>query len=104
MRIIKLPFVLDNPVEPRAYVLVMISMEEGNTLKASILELRKESGELEEKLYRGTCEKNQVKRDLNQTLEQLKRSEDMTKVEEVKGEQAYVDLRVIISSLRAHKD
>lgn len=43
-------------------------------------------------------------KDLNIALEQLKRSEEMTRMEEDKKEQAYVDLRVISSSLNAHKD
>ena len=48
---------------------VMISMEEGNTLSAIILQLRKENEELEEKFYRTTCEKKQLNKDLNQALE-----------------------------------
>lgn len=43
-------------------------------------------------------------KDLKLALEQLKKREDMTRVEEDKKKQAYADLRVIISILRAHKD
>lgn len=102
--IIKLPFALNIPVEPRAHVPVMISKEDGNTLNATIFQLRKENEELEEKFYRTTCEKNKLNIDLNKALEQLKGSEEMTILEEDKKEKAYANLRVISSSLTVHKD
>lgn len=43
-------------------------------------------------------------RDLNVSLEQLKRSKKRTILEEEKKEQAYVDVRVISSSLNTHKE
>ncbi|KAI5401354.1 hypothetical protein KIW84_065995 [Lathyrus oleraceus] len=39
-RIIKLPFVLEGPVEPRAHVPIMIYVDEGNNLNTSILQLK----------------------------------------------------------------
>lgn len=76
----------------------------GDNLKATILQLYKEREELEEKFDQTTCEKNQLEKDLNLALEQLKKSEEMNRVEEDKKEKAYVDLRVICSSLNIHKD
>ncbi|KAI5389996.1 hypothetical protein KIW84_075350 [Lathyrus oleraceus] len=60
--------------------------------------------ELEDKFYRTTCEKNQLNKDLNQALKQLKRGDEITRLEEDKNKQAYVDLRVIISSLKGYKN
>lgn len=104
VHIIKLPFVLEGPVEPRAHVQIMIYVEEGNNLNAIILQLKKEREELEEKFYHTTCEKNQLDIDLNLEIEQLKKSEERTRMEEDQNEQAYAKLRVISSSLSAHKD
>lgn len=43
-------------------------------------------------------------RDLNLALEQLKRSDEITSMEEDQKEQAYVDLKIISLSLSAYKD
>lgn len=50
MHIIKLPFARDSLVKPRAHVPIMTSMEEGDTLSATILRLSREKEELEEKV------------------------------------------------------
>lgn len=80
----------------------MISVEEGNNLNATILQLKKEKEELKEKFYKNTCVKNQLDRGLNIALEQLKRSEERTRLEEGKKEQAYADLGGFSLSLSAH--
>ncbi|KAI5401757.1 hypothetical protein KIW84_066285 [Lathyrus oleraceus] len=74
-----------SPIAPRALVPIMISMEEGNTLNTTILQLRKEKEELEEKFYKTTCEKNQLNRDLNQVVD-LKRQMNLI-------EEAYDEMR-----------
>lgn len=53
---------------------IMISVEEGNNLNATILQLNKENEELEETIYHTTCKKNQLDKYLNVALEQLKNS------------------------------
>lgn len=104
VRIIKLSFVLEGLVEQRALVPTTISVNERNNLNATILQLKKENEELEEKFYQTTCDNNQLEKNLNLALEQLNRSEEMTRVEYGQKEQAYADLRVISSNLNAYKD
>lgn len=101
--ITKLPFIQEGPVVVKVPIPIMISMEEGNNLNTTILHLNKEKEELEENFYKTTCERKQLDKDLNVALEQLKRSEERTRLEEEKKKQAYADLRVISSSLSANK-
>ncbi|KAI5398674.1 hypothetical protein KIW84_064155 [Lathyrus oleraceus] len=69
VRIIKLPFVQEGPVTPRVHVPIMISVDEGNNLNTTILQLKKENEELEDMFYQTICEKNQLDKDLNIALE-----------------------------------
>lgn len=81
----------------------MIVLEEGNSLNTTILQLKKEKEELKEKFYQTICEKNWLDKVLNVALEQLKRSEEMTRLEEENKEQAYAGLGVISSIISAHR-
>lgn len=44
--ILKLPFVQEGPVAPKAHAPIMISAEEENNLNAIVLQLKKENEEL----------------------------------------------------------
>lgn len=81
-----LPFALEQPVAIRAPVPIMVSMEEVDTLNATILQLRKEKEDRKENFHQVTCERNYLRRDLDQAVEQLKRSDIMIRVEEDKKE------------------
>lgn len=83
-------------------MLIMVSMEEVDTLNAAILQLRKEKEDREENFHQVTGERNYLRRDLDQAVEQLKRSDIMIRVEEDKKEKAYVDLQTDSSSLKTH--
>lgn len=44
-----------------------------------------------------------MKRDIDQEVEKLEKSEEVARIEEGKMEQTYADLKSISSSLRIHK-
>lgn len=58
--------------------------------------------DLEESFHQIADVRNYLRRDLNQVVEQLRKSEEMTWIEKDKKDQAYVDLKVVSSNLKAH--
>lgn len=87
----------------RAPKAVMVTMEEMDELNATTLQLRKEKEDLENFFYQVTCEKNTLKRDLDQAVELLKKSEEIDRMEEDENDRVYNGLEVVSSSLKMHK-
>lgn len=56
--ITKVLFIQEGSIAPKAPITIMIYVDEGNNLNTTILQLKKEKEEMEEKFYHTTCEKN----------------------------------------------